>query len=154
MIALVAAALLAGQSAGAPDLGEIDHAIESHRLEQARQMLGAAVASGESGGEVERLLADLAFAKGDWAEAAARYAGLAAAAPGDGRSAERAAIASIMLGKLTEAGVFADKAIASGNASWKAWNAKGVLCDFNADWTCADEAFAAAAKMKPDEPEQ
>ena len=116
-------------------------------------MLGAAVASGESGGDVERLLADLAFAKGDWAESAARYAGLAAAAPSDGRSAERAAIASIMLGKWTEAGMFADKAIASGNASWRAWNAKGVLCDFNADWACADEAFAAAAKMKHDEPE-
>jgi Flp pilus assembly protein TadD len=58
-----------------------------------------------------------------------------------------------MLGELPEAESFADKAIASGNASWKAWNAKGVLCDFRGDWACADAAFAAAAKKKPDEPE-
>jgi Flp pilus assembly protein TadD len=151
MIAAFAAALLASQGSGAPDPGEIEHAIESNRLEQARQMLGSAIAAGKSGPAVDRLLSDLAFAKGNWAEAASRYAALAAAAPGDGRSAERAAIANIMLGKPLIAQAFADSAIASGKASWRAWNAKGVICDYKGDWNGADEAFAAAARMKPDE---
>jgi Flp pilus assembly protein TadD len=151
MIAALAAALLASQSAGAPDPAEIEHAIESSRLEQARQMLGSAIAAGESGPEVDRLLADLAFAKGNWAEAATRYSALAAEAPGDGQSAERAALANIMLGDLSKAQAFADEAIASGKASWRAWNAKGVICDYDGDWKGADEAFAQAAKMKPDE---
>jgi len=152
MIELLAAALLAGQSGGAPGLGEIEHAIQSNRLEQARQMLGTAIAAGQSGPEVDQLLADLAYAKGSWAEAATRYSALAAADPGDGRSSERAALANVMLGDLLKAEAFADKAIASGTVSWRAWNAKGVICDYNGDWKGADEAFAAAAKMKPDEP--
>jgi Flp pilus assembly protein TadD len=153
MITLLMAAVLASQSADAPGLGEIRHAIESNRLEQARQMLGMAMAAGQSGAQVDTLLADLAFARKNWAEAATRYSALATATPKDGRSAERAAIADIMLGKLQSAETFADKAIASGSASWKAWNAKGVLCDFRSDWKGADEAFAVAAKMKPDEPD-
>lgn len=151
MIVLLAAALLAAQSAGAPDPGEIEHAIESNRLEQARQMLGSAIAAGRSGPEVDRLLADLAFAKASWAEAATRYAALASAAPGDGRSLERAALANIMLGEPSKAEAFADKAIASGKASWRSFNAKGVICDYKGDWKGADEAFAAASKLKPDE---
>jgi Flp pilus assembly protein TadD len=153
MITLLAAALFAGQGAAAPDLGEIEHAVQSNRLEQARQMLGAAIAAGESGPEVDRLLADLAFAKRNWAEAATRYSQLATASPNDGRSAERAAIAEIMLGRLSSAESLVDKAITSGNASWKAWNAKGVLLDFRGDWEGADKAFANASKMKPDEPD-
>lgn len=151
MIILLTAALLAGQTATAPDLGEIEHAIESNRLEQARQMLSAVMSAGQSGAGIDKLLADLAFAKRNWAEAATRYSALAAVDPKDGRSAERAAIANIMLGQLSAAEKLADKAIASGSASWKAWNAKGVLCDFRGDWAAADEAFATAAKMKPDE---
>lgn len=151
MIAALAAALLASQGTGAPDPGEIEHAIESNRLEQARQMLGSAIAAGQSGPAVDRLLADLAFAKGSWAEAATRYEALSAAAPTDGWSAERAALANIMLGKLVKAQVFADSAIASGKASWRTWNAKGVICDSTGDWKGADAAFATAARMKPDE---
>lgn len=152
MIAALAAALLAGQGAVAPDPGEIEHAIESDRLEQARQMLGSAIATGESGPQVDRLLADLAFAKRNWAESETRYSALASAEPADGRSAERAAIANIMLGEPAKAKLLVNRAIASGKASWRAWNAKGVICDYGGDWKDADEAFAVASKMKPDEP--
>jgi Flp pilus assembly protein TadD len=151
MIATLFAALLASQGAGAPDPGEIEHAIESNRLEQARQMLGSAIADGQSGPQVDRLLADLAFANGNWAEAAIRYQALAAATPTDGPIAERAALSNIMLGQPAKAEAFADRAIASGKASWRAWNARGVICDYKGDWKGADDAFAAASKMKPDE---
>ena len=151
MIAPLVALALA--VAAGPDLDEVAHAIEANRLDQAQQMLADASASGLSGRKLERLRADLAFAKGNWTDGETRYAQLAQSDAKDGRSAERAAIASIALGHRRRATTFVDLAIASGNASWRAWNAKGVLCDGNGDWTCADEAFATAAKVAPDTPE-
>ena len=146
-------AALAVQAAAPTDLGEVAHAIESNRLEQARQMLATAVAGGQSGPEVERLRADLAFARKNWTDAQARYADLAKADPKDGRSAERAAIASIMLGDIATAKPLIAQAIESGAATWKAWNAKGVVADMEGDWAAADEAFATAANLAPGEAE-
>jgi Flp pilus assembly protein TadD len=153
MIALLAAAMLAAQPAAAADSAEIANAIETNRLEQARQMLATATAAGQAGPEIERLRADLAFARKNWPDARERYVALAGANPGDGRSAERAAIASIMLGDRVTAAKLLDQATESGSASWRAWNAKGVLCDYQGDWAGADEAFAAATSMAPDEAE-
>lgn len=153
MISAVVAAALAAQVANGPAPNEINHAIESNRLEQARQMLGTALAAGESGREIDRLLADLAFANKNWSEARSRYEALVQAEPADGRSAERGAIASLMLGDFAKASELVDAALRSGKSSWRAWNAKGILCDFSSDWKGADEAFATAAKLKPDEPQ-
>lgn len=153
MIAAVVAATFAARAVVGQNLSEISHAVESNRLEQARQMLGAAMAAGESGKDVDRLLADLAFANKDWLEARSRYAALLASDASDARSAERAGISSLMVGDLAEASRFIDAALASKSVSWRAWNAKGVLCDFSNDWDGADTAFAEAAKLKPDEPE-
>jgi Flp pilus assembly protein TadD len=153
MIAAVVAAAIAAQPVAGPNLSEISHAIASDRLEQARQMLATAMAEGKSGDEVDGLLADLAFANKNWAEAQTRYAALLQKNAGDGHSAEQAAIASLMLGDLPKAAAFVNRALASKKASWRGWNAKGVLCDFAQDWKGADEAFATAAKMKPDNSE-
>jgi len=144
MIPALVAALLAVQAAAGPDPREIEHAIEADRLEQARQMLAEAMAAGQSGVEIDRLAADLAFAKEKWATAQVSYAALLHANPNDERSAVRAAIASLMLGDSVKAAAFVDAAIALNSSSWEAWNAKGVLCDLGRDWTCADEAFAKA----------
>ena len=153
MISALVAALIAAQAAAGPDPREIDHAIQADRLEQARQMLADAMAAGQSGREIDRLAADLAFAKHKWTTAQVSYAALLQADPKDERSAERAAIASLMLGDTVRASAFVDKAIALDPSSWKAWNAKGVLCDLGRDWAGADAAFAAAAKLKPDNAE-
>ncbi len=153
MIAILAAAMLATQAAAGPDPVEIAHAIDTNRLEQARQMLANATAAGQGGPEFERLRADLAYARRNWSDARARYVGLADADSTDGRSSERAGIASIILGDLTTAAKLLDRAIQSGDASWRAWNAKGVLSDLKGNWAGADEAFDAAAAMAPDEPE-
>lgn len=153
MISAVVAAALAAQVASAPAFSEISNAIQNGRLEQARLMLGAAMADGRSGSEIDKLLADLAFANKQWAEAQSRYTALVKAEPRDGRSAERGAVSSLMLGDLAKASKLVDAALATGNPSWRAWNAKGVLCDFAQDWKGADEAFSIAAKMQPDQPE-
>lgn len=153
MIPALMAALIAVQAAAGPDPREIDHAIQANRLEQARQMLADSMAAGQSGREIDRLTADLAFAKKDWGNALARYAALLQANPKDEISAERAAIASLMLGDSAKAATFVDTAIALDSGSWRAWNAKGVLSDIGRDWESADEAFAKAEQLKPDNSE-
>lgn len=153
MIVPFLAALLVAQTPGQVDPAEIAHAIEAKRLDQARQMLANAAAAGETAPEFDRLRADLAFARKNWPDAHARYLALAAADPKDGRSAERAAIASIILGDTAAADALIEQAIQSGKATWRAWNAKAVLCDQRGDWTCADEAFQVATSMAPDQPQ-
>ena len=151
MIAALLAALAV--QVAATDLGEVANAIESNRLEQARQMLAHATAGGQRDVEMDRLRADLAFAKKNWSDAQARYMDLLTIDPEDGRSAERAAIASFMAGDIQAAKTLADKAIASADATWKAWNVKGVVADMEGDWASADEAFARAGSLAPDEAE-
>lgn len=153
MSLLLAWAAMAAQAAPPPNLSEAAHAIEAHRFIQARKMLSDAMAAGEKGPEVDRLLADLAFEDGKWTEADARYSKLLEANPEDWRSAERAGLAKIMTGDTTRARELIKKAIASGHASWHAWNGLGVLCDMDRDWDGADAAFASADELSPSEPE-
>ena len=44
-------------------------------------------------------------------------------------------------------------ATASSAASWRAWNARGVLADQRGDWGDADLAYARSAKTAPGRPE-
>jgi tetratricopeptide (TPR) repeat protein len=50
-----------------------------------------------------------------------------------------------------EAKALVDCATAPANASWRAWNARGVLADFNEDWKAADEAYSRAHQLAPNE---
>jgi Flp pilus assembly protein TadD len=152
MMLFVAAILLA--TAAAPNtLDEAEHAIDANRLIQAKHMLADALAAGQRGPKVDRLVADLAFAEGRWAEAQARYTDILKSNPGDARSAERAARSSLMLGNATPARALLETAISSGHASWESWNAMGVLCDREGDWDGADAAYATADELNPDQPE-
>ncbi|HET9810997.1 MAG TPA: hypothetical protein VFP53_04795 [Sphingomicrobium sp.] len=153
MILLAAAAALAAATPVPVDFVEIGRAIESHRLVQARRMLGEAVARGASGPQMEQLLADLAYADGLWSEAQARYSRLAAADPKNIRSAERAGLSSIMARDTTRARSYLKQAITSGHASWEAWNGFGIVCDLERDWDGADAAFATADELSPDNAE-
>src|SRR6266550_3565268 len=71
-------------------LQDASHAIAVGRLDQARLMIGKAIASGAAGPSVERILADFAFASGNYAEALARYRQLAVAGPRDASVCEQA----------------------------------------------------------------
>ncbi|HMI40445.1 MAG TPA: hypothetical protein VK485_04370 [Sphingomicrobium sp.] len=148
MILLLAAALAAATPPSAPApppaaLAEASHALTAGRLDQAREMIAAAVKAGAAGEPVDRLLADLAFVSGDNVRALAGYAALFAAHPDNGFLAERAGISALKLGNSLRAIGFLDHATAKA-PSWRAWNARGVAADRMNDWATADAAYARA----------
>lgn len=153
MISLAMAAAIASQGLAGVDLPAAAHALEAGRIVQAKQMLAEAAREGRSGPEFDRLLADLAFAQSHWPEAEARYAQLLAHNPSDARSAERGGIAALQMGDVKLGKTLIRKAVSSKGASWRAWNALGVLCDFERDWDGADAAYATADEIAPDRPE-
>jgi tetratricopeptide (TPR) repeat protein len=154
---MIASLLIAAAVAAAPadpaTLSDAARAIEAGRLEQARTMIGRAAAAGAGGPQIDRLLADLAFASGKDAEALPRYQQLLTAKDADPIVAERAAISALRLGDFRTAAPLVERAVASPNASWRAWNAKGVLADLGSDWAAADEAYERATALSPDRAE-
>lgn len=134
-----------------PGLTEAAHAIEVGRLDQARTMINAAVAQGVQGEALDRSLADLAFAERNYLAALPHYEALYVAHPAEARLAERAGIAALHLRQVPKAAAFLDKAISLPGASWKAWNARGVVADYGRDWQTADQAYARAAALAPKE---
>lgn len=152
-ILIAASVAAASPTAPAPALSEIERALAAGRLEQARLMIGRAIAGGASGPQVERLLADLASAAGKNEDALARYLQLSAARPNDSLLAERAAITALKLGNFAVAGLLVVRATTAPDASWRAWNARGVLADIKQDWPAADDAYARAEALAPAEAE-
>ena len=148
MLATLWAAAALAAAVPAPQ-GEIDRAIRMGRFDQARLMIAAAVKTGASGEAIERPLAALAFAAGRNEEALARLEALIRAAPDDALLLEQATIAAIRTGKTDAAAGYAERATRQPAASWRAWNAKGVLADGERDWAEADRAYARAMTLAP-----
>jgi Flp pilus assembly protein TadD len=149
---LVAAALAVSPAPLPPDppiLSGAAHAIQEGRLDQGRLMIAQAVRLGYKGAPVERLLADLAFASRNYEEALARYNDLVAGGERDDGICQNGAISALELGRSADAGPLADCAVASPEAGWKAWNAKGVLADLLHDWAMADRCYARAHELAP-----
>jgi Flp pilus assembly protein TadD len=80
-----------------------EHAIKVNRLEQAGVMAARALGSGASGRDMDRLLADLAFAKERYAEALARYRVLLKSEPANPDFLEHAGLAAAALGDKVRA---------------------------------------------------
>lgn len=139
--------------APAAPLAEARHAIEVGRLDQARLLIARAVTAGSRGPAVDRLLADLDFAAGRMSEAAARYAALAAAGNAELFVIERAGLAALRSGDRAGASHWIEKAKAMPGASWRVWNAVGVLADLRQDFAEADLGYAKAAELAPQEAE-
>jgi Flp pilus assembly protein TadD len=152
MIGLLAAGLLAAADP-AGGLGHAVQAMQAGRLDQAKIMLDAAVAAGAQGEEVDRLHADLAFRSGDYAGALDRYQRLAAIHPQEPLNFERAGIAAVHVRDLRRATAALNAATALSGASWRAWNARGVLADYRRDWAAADLAYDRALALAPDRAE-
>ena len=150
---LLIAASVAAASPPTAGYADIDRALAAGRIEQARLMIGRAVAAGAKGPQVERLLADLAFASGKNEDALARYIQLSAASPKDSLLAERAAIAALRLNKVAVADLLVVRATTAPAATWRAWNARGVVADLRRDWAAADAAYAKAQALAPLEAE-
>ena len=156
LAAAVAAAVAAAQPAAAaagPSLLDVSRAIESGRLDQAKLMIANAVAAGAKGFEIERLVADLAYASGRHDEALAGYERLLSASPHNALIAERAGLAALKLGQIDRAQPLIARATSTPAASWRAWNARGVLADLQGDWATADSAYAQAGELAPESAE-
>jgi Flp pilus assembly protein TadD len=112
-------------------------------------MIAVAVKEGAAGAQLNRLLADLASAEGDWPNALARYKLLLATSAGDPLLLQQAGIAALRVGALAEAVVLLDKAVAKPFAGWRAWNARAIAADWQLDWATADRAYARAEELAP-----
>ena len=134
-------------------LSEAGRAIGAGRLDQAKTILAAAIAAGAKGEPVDRLLADLALARGEYSQALAAYRQLIAEHPNELLLLERGGIAALRLGQLDEATSLLDRATIQPGAGWRAWNARGVVADRQARWDEADAAYARAATLDPNRAE-
>lgn len=128
-------------------LADAGQAIAAGRLDQARQILGVALAAGVKGEPVDRLLADLAYASGDYHQAIRIYGGLLANHPDDPLLLERAGISVLRLGRAADAAALLDRATRQAGAGWRAWNARAVAADRQAQWDEADASYARALGM-------
>jgi Flp pilus assembly protein TadD len=158
---LIAAALSAAPAPAKPSapaspsahelLQGAEQAVRANRLDQAALMIARAVAAGASGPELQRVVADLDYASGRYAQALAGYEQLLKAAPADQLLIEPAAIAALKLGNLERASALLARATASPRASWRAWNALAALDDMKGDWAKADESYEHASRLAPNE---
>ena len=152
MILLAFAAAVAATNF-APALAEANHALVAGRLDQAQIMIARAVAAGANGDPVDRLLAQLAFARGQDEQALALNRGLLMNHPATPLFAEQAGISALRLGRVAEATALLRAATALPGASWRAWNALGAAADDRSDWPLADTAYAHAQRLSPDRAE-
>jgi Flp pilus assembly protein TadD len=152
---LVWSAVSAAAPAPAPSADEIlagaEQALQAGREEQAALMISRAIAVGASGPELQRAQADFAYANGRYSEALSKYAGLLKTGYADQRVLEGGGIAALKLGATNRAVAFLKRAVKSDKATWRAWNALATIADDQADWTKADECYARAAQLAPDE---
>lgn len=153
---LIAAASLTTQSppAARPDptiLQDASHAIDAGRLEEAKLIIARAISEGFRGVPIERLTADLAFASGNYVQAWAAYQRLAASPAKRVHDCENGAIAALEIDRVADAQPLVECAVAAPNASWRAWNARGVLADLQHDWSKADECYSRALRLAPHE---
>jgi len=126
-------------------------AIDAGRLEEARLLISRAVSAGVSGVPIERLVARLAFASHKYQEALSGYKVLTASPHKDPTDCENGAIAALEIGRTADAEPLVQCAIEAPSASWRAWNARGVLADLTHDWTTADESYSRAHQRAPTE---
>ena len=129
------------------------HALRVNRLDQASMMIARAVAAGASGRQLDRALADLAYAKGSYSEALTRYDALLRLAPRDISLIEPAAIAALKLGQVDRAALLLSSTSSQPVTSWRLWNVRGVVADLRRDWQTADQCYQQAARLAPNEAE-
>lgn len=130
-------------------LAEAGRAIAAGRLDQAKSILGVAIAAGAKGEPVDRLLADLSFARGNNQQALELYKALLAEHPDELLLLERAGIAALRLGQVAEATALLDRATRLPQAGWRSWNARGIAADLQGRWDEAEASYDRAAELDP-----
>jgi len=134
-------------------LADAAHALNAGRLDQARIMIARAVAEGISGLPIQKLIADLNFASGKYEDALSQYKALVATGDHEQQVCEKGAVSALKTGQVTDAMPLADCATASRTATWRAWNARGVVADLAQDWDMAAKCYARALELAPDKAE-
>ncbi|MGH6728739.1 MAG: tetratricopeptide repeat protein [Sphingomicrobium sp.] len=129
---------------------EVELAIESGRLEQARLMIAEMIKAGEPAEALDKVLAYLAFASGKYEEALARYQTSIGNHPADRMACERGGIAALHVNRLADARSLLACATADRSATWRAWNARGVLADIDQDWGAAKRFYGEALALDRD----
>nr|WP_294851125.1 tetratricopeptide repeat protein [uncultured Sphingomonas sp.] len=132
-----------------PSLSGAAHAIEAGRLDQAKAMIAASINAGAKGEAVDRLMADLSYARGEFVQALASYDLLLRAHPDEALLLERAGISALKLGRQAQAVALLDRATRASGAGWRAWNARGVAADGDGRWDEASAAYARADQLSP-----
>jgi len=156
IVSLLAASSLAAAAPvrTGPDPSLLENAaqaIDAGRLQEAKLLIARAALEGSSGAPIDRLVARLALVSHRYEEALGGYQRLAASPQKQVSDCENGAVAALELRRPAEAKPLVDCAVAAPNPSWRAWNAQGVLADFNQDWAKADEAYSRAHQLLPRE---
>jgi Flp pilus assembly protein TadD len=152
LVALSTVAAAPTSDAGAKaQLEEAQRAASAGRLDQARLMISKAIAAGASEQDADRAIGNVAFEAGKYAEALAAFRQVLIVSPADALILERAGISAFYVGDLKLASGLIDRATAAPKVSWRAWNARGAIADFNRDWDRADAAYAKAAEVSPND---
>ncbi len=154
VIAAAASVAIQPAPASRPDasiLKDATQAIAAGRLQEAKLIIARAVSVGFRGTPIERLTADLNFASGKYLQAWVGYQRLAASPDKQPSDCEKGAISALEIEKFNDAKPLVDCAVAPRNASWRSWNARGVLADAQHDWTTADKSYQQALKLAPNE---
>jgi len=161
IVALLAAASLTAKAppSAAPAPPPVDasifqdasHAIDAGRFQEARLLLARAIGAGYRGAPVARLKANLDFASRRYVEAWAAYQRLASSPDKRKGDCEKGGISALQIGRYADARPLVECAVAAKDASWQAWNARGVLADQSQDWAVADEAYSRAHDLAPNE---
>jgi Flp pilus assembly protein TadD len=157
LLLMAAAVSSAPAATPSPDPSELivgaERAVRANRLDQARLMIARAVGAGAAGRELDRVIADLAYASGRFDEAFARYQPLLKTSEPDQRLLEQAGTAALKLGDVKNASLLLSRATSVHGATWRAWNALGVVADLKSDWTTAEACYEEASRLAPSEVE-
>lgn len=139
-----------------PDYAKlIDEAVVGGRLIQADAMMGLwrAASPAEEESQMAIAAAQIALAKGQSAEAEARFAAISERGSADCRVDEGLGIARARLGRGREAIVPLQRATASCAKRWRAWNALGAAYDAAGSWALSAAAYERAFQLT-DQPAQ
>lgn len=134
-------------------LAQLDAAIAEQRLDSARELLGRSWGR-HTGSDLDLRAAELALASGSLAEAAdafAQLAGQADAAPAlVARAQLGLGLARLRQKRNGDAVTALDAAIAADATLARAWGARAIAADRLQDWSRADECYARALALAPD----
>ncbi|MEN3972699.1 tetratricopeptide repeat protein [Sphingomicrobium sp. XHP0235] len=141
--------MLLFQPAPERTLDEAHIALDAGRVEQADLLMRRAATQGADTAAVQALAADVAFLRGDYAQAFAYYHHQLLTFPDNRVMLERAALSALKADRMNDAGPLLARAVRVPGASWVTFNAAGVVADRQGRFAEAREHYARASALAP-----